>query len=223
MNIPNYFCWTRFGTEAGETIESILARKEQERINNGGMFLWGIGNALTPSIRKLIMLEENPEVLFSPMKSKAKAIDVAPSKTVRWSAGLTIDGFKYVLPKHSAVTSRYSGGKNSHYALVCQSEHKLEFIKKPDIISMSNIKNILTGNKVGASQVTAVVEHTKNADLTSNTSYSVALRAKLVYPYFIKLVEPLDIEQNNFIYPKSNFHRHIHSEDTTKIGGLFLQ
>ena len=48
MNIPNYFCWTKIGTEAGETIESILLRKELERISNNGIFLWGVGNSIEP-------------------------------------------------------------------------------------------------------------------------------------------------------------------------------
>ena len=50
QELPTIFCWTRFGGEAGEPIEQILFRKEQERLANGGVFLWGIGNAVGPSI-----------------------------------------------------------------------------------------------------------------------------------------------------------------------------
>jgi hypothetical protein len=45
-HLPEAFVWTRFGTEAGQTIDRILARKEAERIANGGLFLWGIGNSV---------------------------------------------------------------------------------------------------------------------------------------------------------------------------------
>jgi hypothetical protein len=31
-DIPRYFCWTRFGTEAGQTTAQIIERKERERI-----------------------------------------------------------------------------------------------------------------------------------------------------------------------------------------------
>src|ERR1700728_56037 len=37
VGIPDRFCWTRFGTEAGESIEHILNRKEEERLANGGI------------------------------------------------------------------------------------------------------------------------------------------------------------------------------------------
>ena len=67
--LPEYFCWTRFGTEAAEPIDSILGRKERERVANRGIFVWGIGNAIGPSIRELLRREAQPEVLFSPIKS----------------------------------------------------------------------------------------------------------------------------------------------------------
>src|SRR5689334_16901759 len=35
--LPLLFCWTRFGTEAGEPIEAILERKEREREATGGV------------------------------------------------------------------------------------------------------------------------------------------------------------------------------------------
>ena len=28
--LPTHFCWTRFGTEAGESVAHILARKERD-------------------------------------------------------------------------------------------------------------------------------------------------------------------------------------------------
>jgi hypothetical protein len=35
------FCWTRFGTEAGEPIEQILERKEDERLGERRGLLLG--------------------------------------------------------------------------------------------------------------------------------------------------------------------------------------
>ena len=46
--LPDLFCWTKYGTEAGEDIGAILERKESERLASGGTFLWGVGNAIGP-------------------------------------------------------------------------------------------------------------------------------------------------------------------------------
>ncbi len=127
--LPKHFCWTRFGTEAGEKIDSILARKEQERLATGGMFLWGIGNSVGPAIRDLIRLEERPIVLFSPMRSKPKAIDVTPSGLTVWSEAIDLDGRDWPIPEGVKVTSRQGSEtgriKRSHYALVCRTSSPL--------------------------------------------------------------------------------------------------
>ena len=39
--LPSHFVWTRYGTESGESMGAILARKERERIAAAGCFLWG--------------------------------------------------------------------------------------------------------------------------------------------------------------------------------------
>src|ERR1700761_1651623 len=103
MELPLCFCWSRFGTEAGETITQILGRKEKERVGNKGVFLWGIGNALGPSLRALLEATQTPEVLFSPMLSSAKPQDVRPDRIVRWRSGIDLDGRRLVLPKASIV------------------------------------------------------------------------------------------------------------------------
>jgi hypothetical protein len=54
------------------------------------------------------------------------------------------------------------------------------------------LRNLLTGRSVGASQVTAVVDQMRSAHVPSST-YSVALRARLVPPYLIKLFDPFPI------------------------------
>ena len=182
MNIPNYFCWTKIGTEAGETIESILLRKELERINNNGIFLWGIGNSIEPSLKELIKIYEEPYIIFSKMKSNPKDIDINPKTKIIWKSGITIDGNKYIIPKYSKVTSRLN---NFHYALICHSNESLKISNKEKIY-VENLTNILTGNKVGASQVTSVVKN--EPKLESKNSYDVSFMSKLIYPYFVKLI-----------------------------------
>jgi len=194
--LPKHFCWTRFGTEAGEKIDSILARKEQERLATGGIFLWGIGNSVGPAIRDLIRLEKHPMVLFSPMRSKPKAIDVAPTGLTVWTEALDLDGRDWSIPEGVKVTSRQGSEtgrtKGSHYALVCRSSTPLTAL---DLATLryEELVNLQSKNKLGASQVTAVVEQLAQGTAECST-YPVAFMAELVFPYFVKLVNPLDSE-----------------------------
>src|ERR1051326_3473845 len=155
MGLPELFCWTRFGVEAGEPVESIFARKEQERIQNKGIFLWGVGNAVGPSISEFVRLAQSPEVLFSPIKSPPRERDVAPETVVAWTAGVDLNGRPFELPKHSLVTSRYepNGVRHFHYALVCCASKRLTD-SKPDSekIAIGALRNLLSGRPVGASQ-----------------------------------------------------------------------
>src|SRR4051812_30446023 len=93
--LPDCFCWTRFGTEAGQAIGHILQRKERERAANGGLFIWGIGNAVGPSIRELLRRTTRPEVLFSPIRCSPKAQDAEPPAVAAWTLGETLDGDIY--------------------------------------------------------------------------------------------------------------------------------
>jgi hypothetical protein len=196
MTLPNCFCWTRFGTEAAQTIEQIFARKEQERLANNGMFFWGIGNAIGPSLRALLRETSDPEALFSPIRSVPNSVDVAPPVVVAWTAGETLDGGVFQLPECSLVTSRYNptNPKGSHYALVCYSEHPISSLALNIKINISNLCNLMTGRPVGASQVTAVVQ--LRDTLTSGSAfYPVAVRTKLVSPYFVRLGNPVPLKQ----------------------------
>src|SRR6185312_9011977 len=190
--LPASFCWTRFGTEAGETIDAIIQRKEEERVGNRGVFLWGIGNALGPSMRELLRVATAPELLFSPIRSKPRREDVAPATTVVWTAGRDLNGAVFSLPAGSVVTSRYSPGPRTprHYALVCYSEAPLEFRPSAIALSVARLRNLLTNNVVGASQVTAVVRRVDSGVGAGGTSYPVAMRVRLVAPYLIELLGP---------------------------------
>lgn len=191
MPIPRRFCWTRFGTEAGQDIGQILERKEQERVANSGIFLWGIGNGIGPSLRELLKCTESPEVLFSPVRSSPRREDSNPIAIAVWTSAETLGGHPFKLPDTSLVTSRHNPGasRQSHYALVCFCEATLAISRSCERIALSRLRNLLSGRPVGPSQVTAVVEC---SDCEGGPHpYDVAIRATLVYPYLLRLQEPL--------------------------------
>jgi hypothetical protein len=192
--LPRFFCWTRFGTEAGEPIGHILKRKERERRRTSGLFYWGIGNSIAPALSELIRRCDRPEVLFSPIRSRPRPGDVRPPSLLVWRLGETLLGDRLDLPASVLVTSRGDPStKSAHYALVCAAERPL-ILGEFGEISLGALRNLLSGKPVGASQVTAVVEHVGEA--TADTPYPVALRASLVPPYFIRLHKPTAILGN---------------------------
>jgi hypothetical protein len=199
MFFPISFVWTRFGTEAGQTIDSILRRKEQERIANNGVFFWGIGNAVGPSISALLSHTDDPVVLFSPIKSPARKEDAQPECVVSWTAAVGLDGAPYSIPLRSLITSRFTVGRQRHYALVCSSDSPLtntcdKSLTTSEGIFAGDICNFLTGRPIGASQVTAVVQR-RGKQSPSRADYPVSFRARLVYPYFIRLSAPHPISR----------------------------
>lgn len=194
MALPELFCWSRFGTEAGQDIGHILERKEQERIGNEGVFLWGIGNAIGPSVTELLRRTGQPEALFSPIKSPPRAVDSRPAAVAVWAAAETLSGDSFDLPATSLVTSRYDpqAPKAVHYALVCSSDERLAISSCGEKIAFSALRNLLTGRPLGSSQVTAVVAHDPHTDSeVSNAVYEVAIRARLTYPYLLRLRNPV--------------------------------
>ena len=112
MTLPDYFVWTRYGTESGEAAESILSRKERERQAADGLFLWGVGNSVAPSVRKLLahLRGRDPEVVFSPMLAAPRAIDVSPAEVVAWRSARGIDDRDWEMPEGTLVTSRTGPG-----------------------------------------------------------------------------------------------------------------
>ncbi len=195
MQLPRHFCWTRFGTESGEVIGQILARKEDERRANGGIFLWGIGNALAPSMRELVYREPAPEVVFSPIRSKPRKEDVYPSRLVAWTEGRTSAGDVFKLPPGSMVTSRVSERcrRRKHYALVCASTESLCIKDSAENFSIRSLRNLLTGRQVGASQVTAIVQVAERQESSAGAMYAAAMRTRLIPPYFVELVNPVTL------------------------------
>jgi hypothetical protein len=187
--LPAAFVWTRYGTESGESIEDILVRKERERLSCGGMFLWGIGNSIAPSVRQLLIsLSGNePVVIFSPMLSAPRKQDASPTAVVEWHQARGIDGRDWAMPSAATVFSRANAGsatKLRHYALVCRSSLPLAEDLEAERFSIGDLRNFASGAVVGHSQVTAVVRRLAPSGIGS---YPAAIRAVLTYPYVLEL------------------------------------
>ena len=192
MALPEHFVWTRYGTESGEPVGSILARKEKERQSCGGKFLWGVGNSVAPSVRRLLSLHgKDPCVVFSPMLATPRAIDVVPSDVVAWQSACGMDGQEWEIPPGVLVTSRGSAagiGKSRHYALVCHRTEVLRANASGERFAIADLVNLTTSNPVGHSQVTAVVRCT---DRSPDGPYVAAVIATLVFPYVVELSDPI--------------------------------
>jgi hypothetical protein len=187
--LPPAFVWTRYGTESGESIQDILARKERERQSCGGLFLWGIGNSIAPSVRVLLgsLSGGEPTVVFSPMLSVARVQDASPSAVVEWHEARGIDGRDWALPSGASVISRASAGaivKAKHYALVCRSSQSLQEDLRGPQFSIEELRNFASGAIVGHSQVTAVVRKVAAQGIGP---YVATICAVLTYPYVVEL------------------------------------
>jgi hypothetical protein len=191
---PATFCWTKVGQEAGEDVVTIRRRKEWERQLGRGRFFWGIGQSLGANALFATGMGTTLPVLFSPMTSRAKAIDSTPSGIVLWNSWADAEGRVYPLPDYCLITSRShlpSGRtKLRHYALVCASDQALD--ERLDCwISPQRLRNVRTNRPLGASQVTAVVRLAESSILGEEArKYPVIFSADLRPPYFVRLAEP---------------------------------
>lgn len=190
-DLPSVFCWTKYGTEGGETADAILRRKEVERRANNGVFLWGIGNAIGPSIAHLLSESDGPTVVFTPMLSRAAAKDAAPARVASWRHGIGLDGGPFDVPAQSVVTSRFSDSRRAHYALVCRSGRELiiEAGEGCPAFAADHVQNLRSGSRVGASQVTSVVRRIACAVGLVRPAYRVTFAANLVAPYLVRLTD----------------------------------
>lgn len=75
----------------------------------------------------------------------------------------------------------------AHYALVCYSSEPLA-LSDHGHLAFGALHNLRSGARIGASQVTAVV--VRDEGCSDGPEYQVALRARLVAPYFVVLREP---------------------------------
>jgi hypothetical protein len=191
LSLPDAFVWSRMGVEAGESLEGIVARKERERLACGGVFLWGIGSSIGKAVGSLLRLTNSPEVIFSPILGQPRAVDVRPQATARWTSGIGISGERVALPEAAVVTSRWDPDRPTtpRYALVCASDTPITLDDLGEL-PFDGLSNLSSGAPVGASQVTAVVRRAPGEAGSASRRYSVALRARLVAPYVLRLTNP---------------------------------
>ena len=184
------FVFTKPGTEAGETLASIVARKEKERVAGNGIFWWGVGTSLGPALRKAAMeaAGELP-ILFvvHTTPARPKQHDKSPARVFMWTKWEDWDGATHDVPAHAVVTSRGDDLKRGHYALVCKSDHPLTFDTRGPAIDLACCKTAL-GKSPGTSQVTALVWGDPDAPDHRQGAYRVLFRARLVAPWQAKLV-----------------------------------
>ncbi len=187
MRLPAWFCWSKYGAEAGEEPEAILERKEHERRQCDGIFLWGIGNSIRPSLVDLLRRTAKPEVLFTPMFTAPSSQDVAPVSLRSWRSGIGLNGSRFRLPKGAVVTSKQVATRSRHFALVCYSSEPLK-TRPVCQFSAAQVRNLRSGAQVGSSQVTSVVQVVKG-EPGEGRRYEVTIRARLVSPFFVTLDE----------------------------------
>ena len=195
-DVPDVFCWTKMGTEAGQPLEKILARKELERLAGNGTFCWGIGNSLGAAASEA--LAKHPEgisVLFSPMKSSAKKLDENPDEVALWTAYQDEFGRLIELPEHMVVTSRRHAPsgvvKRSHYALLCSSDRPIDGVSLHGELDASRAVNYLSQNSLGASQVTAMVSYRTSKSREMLKPYPIRFQAQFYRLGFVKLGSPV--------------------------------
>lgn len=193
--VPDIFCWTKMGTEAGQPLASIVHRKELERRAGGGTFAWGIGNSLgVAADHARQMASGELDVLFTPMKSPAKSVDIEPTQILLWLYYQSRSGVPTLLPEHMLVTSRGGAGKRSHYALICRSDLPLGEQSDCGMFDGHAVRNLTSSNPVGPSQVTSVVRHAGGGGASARP-YRVAFRAKLHAEGFVRLVAPVPMDE----------------------------
>jgi len=193
--IPNLFCWTKMGVEAGQDLQSILRRKELERQAGDGVFVWGIGNSLGPSIREFSRSSRTMPILFSPIQSKPRPVDVSPAALVIWLSYFDEVGELHPLPSHSLVTSRgddvLAGQQKRHYALLCHSQ--VDLLEEDSLeVHFDELCNASTSKGLGFSQVTALVRRVPRSGKETTGSgrkYKVPFQAELFAPYCVRLAD----------------------------------
>lgn len=183
--------------EAGQALDAIVARKELERQAGEGLFLWGVGSAPSRAIRPLAQLGQRIPVVFSKMRSKPKAADVAPSGVVVWRRYIDKHGGVRPLPAHCIVTSRADsarGPKQAHYALMCWSDAPL-MLRSGIEFNVASYRNAgPTGARVGASQVTALLEAGLPAG--NKPGYEINMVAELIESYWVRLADPVEVSRD---------------------------
>ncbi|OYT98859.1 MAG: hypothetical protein CFE40_08615 [Burkholderiales bacterium PBB1] len=128
------------------------------------------------------------------MLTQPRTLDVAPAEVVVWESARGIDEQEWEMPAGTLVTSRGGAAgvsKSRHYALVCQRNEPLRVNDSGDRFAIADLVNFASGNPVGHSQVTAVVNRTGRS---ADGPYVAAVIATLAYPYVIELSDPIKVD-----------------------------
>lgn len=182
-------------SEAGQVLERIVARKERERRAGNNIFFWGVGNAPGATAATVARIGKPVKAIFSIMKSRPKAVDVAPNRILVWRQYFDTDGVVRELPSSSLITSRgdsLTGQKKVHYALMCKSDVPLTLRRGGEPFYPAQFRNAGgTGAPIGNSQVTALL---KRVDPEARgLSYEVNMSAWLTGSYWVRLTDPVEI------------------------------
>lgn len=188
-----FVCWSRMQAEAGQPLEAIVHRKELERRANGGLFVWGVGNAPSRFTRVLARTGQPVRAIFSIMKSRPRQIDVAADELLLWRSYIDAEGIERLLPADAVVTSRASTGRSAkrvHYALMCHSDRPLVIERGGARFDPAAFRNAGEGGgPVGSSQVTALLRQV--AKQRDDAAYEVNMEAQLVAGYWVRVTSPV--------------------------------
>lgn len=204
--IGKYVCWSRMQSEAGQPLDHIIARKENERLANGGLFFWGVGNAPSTMIAPLARMEVAVPMVFSIMKGKPKAHDAAPASVVAWRKYVDQHGNERPIPPSILVTSRGDSGsgvrKSKHFALMCQSHEPLAIVKGKPFNHRGYRNAGVNGGAIGASQVTALL--TPSVADNPVAEYEANVEATLTDGYWVRLTDPVQLSDSQLkLYARS--------------------
>jgi hypothetical protein len=151
-------------------------------------------------MQHLVSAQAKPEVLFSPIRSQAAAIDRNPAGVLLWLDYRRPDGSVAPLPDASFVTSRNASAKGTrkaiHFGLFCYSESPLS-AENIGTIRFAELRNLSTQKPVCFSQVTAVVDRAGISGGKRDLKYQVVLTARLLDPFFARLATPVVLENSD--------------------------
>lgn len=167
-------------------LSEIVHSKERQRLESGGVFLWGIGSSVGPSIRELAATTPEPMVVFTCMRARPAMRDIDPLGVGHWTTAVGLDGEPYEMPAGAQVTSGIHNAQppRHHWALVCESAVPLD-IAPQGWLDDAQLRNLRTGSKAGARQVTSVVRRVSNGK--PQHRYRVLFTARLAPPFQLTL------------------------------------
>jgi hypothetical protein len=189
-----YFVWTRMQDEAGQTLHTIIRRKEAERASGNGEFWWGIGNSLGACVLSAAREAGGSlPVLFSMMLSRPAKADSHAETVWLFDEWRDRNGHLHDMPPHVVCLSRSSSRR---YALVCRSASPLTMSDHGAFSPPSKIRS-----------TTALVQGDLDGEQHFPGHYHWGFRAELVEPWFVEMARPRELsrEQRELLAGRSGF------------------